>query len=118
MRPENTGFSDTSPPVQPATAASDFYAGMQVHKTKKDACCLFGSGCSRHLPYSIRHAYIAMRLMEGVSIYQLSSNVGTSIEMIENYYGHLRNRDPNVVSEITETSFTDKPSSKFHFLYE
>ena len=43
------------------------------------------------MPYSIRHTYITMRLMEGVSIYQLSSNVGTSIEMIENYYGHLRN---------------------------
>ena len=59
-----------------------------------------------------------MRLMEGVSIYQLSSNVGTSIEMIENYYGHLRNRDLNVVSEITKISFTDKPSSKIDFLYE
>ena len=53
-----------------------------------------------------------------LSIYQLSSNVGTSIEMIENYYGHLRNRDLNVVSEITQTSFTDKPSSKIDFLYE
>ena len=58
-----------------------------------------------------------MRLMEGVSIYQLSSNVGTSIEMIENYYGHLRNRDPNVVSEITKTSFTDNPSSKVVYFY-
>ena len=57
-------------------------------------------------------------LMEGVSIYQLSSNVGTSIEMIENYYGDLRNRAPNVVSEITKTSFTDKLSSKIDFLHE
>ena len=56
--------------------------------------------------------------MEGVSIYQLSSNVGTSIEMIENYYGHLRNRDLNVVSEITQTLFTDKPSSKIDFLFD
>ena len=59
-----------------------------------------------------------MRLMEAVSICQLSSNVGTSIEMIENYYGHLRIRDPNVASEITKTLFTDKPSSKIDFLYE
>ena len=56
--------------------------------------------------------------MEGVSIYQLSSNLGTSIEMFENCYGHLRNRDPNVVSEITNTSFTDKPSSKINFLFD
>ena len=59
-----------------------------------------------------------MRLVGGVSIDQLPSNDSTSIEMIENCYGHLRNRDPNVVSEITKTSFTDKPSSKIDFLYE
>ena len=41
-----------------------------------------------------------------------------SIEMIENYYGHLRNRDSNVVSEINKISFTDKPSSKIDFLHE
>ena len=69
-------------------------------------------------PYSIRHTYITMRLMEGVCIDQLSSNVGTSIEMIENCNGHLLNRDPSVVSEITKTSFTDKPSSKIDFLFE
>ena len=74
--------------------------------------------CKRRSPYSIRHTYITMRLMEGVSIYQLPPNVSTSIEMIENYYGHLQNRDPNVVSEITKTSFTDKSSSKIDFLYE
>ena len=85
---------------------------------KKDARRLVGPGCSIRLLFSIRHTYITMRLTEGVSIYQLASNVGTSIEMIENYYGHLRNRDPNVVSEITKTSFTDKPSSKIDFLYE
>ena len=59
-----------------------------------------------------------MRLIEDVSSCQMSSNVGTSIEIIENYYDHFRNRDPNVVSEITKTSFTDKPSSKIDFLYE
>ena len=64
---------------------------------KNDARRLVGSRDSTRLPHLIRHTYITMRLMDGVSIYQLSSNVGTSIEMIENYYGHLRNRDPNVV---------------------
>ena len=59
-----------------------------------------------------------MRLIEDVSIYQLSSNVGASIEMIENYCGHPRNRDPNMVSEITKTLFTYHPSSKIDYLYE
>ena len=72
----------------------------------------------RRTPYSLRHTYITMRLMEGVNIYQLSSNVGTSVEMIEQYYGHLRNRDPNVVSEITKHSFSKDQKSKIDFLFE
>lgn len=71
---------------------------------------------NRRTPYSIRHTYITMRLMEGVNVYQLASNAGTSIEMIENYYGHLRNRDPNVVSEITKNAFANSQSSKLDFL--
>lgn len=70
----------------------------------------------RRTPYSIRHTYITMRLMEGVNVYQLASNAGTSIEMIENYYGHLRNRDPNVVSEITKNVFANSQSSKLDFM--
>ncbi|MEX0504160.1 tyrosine-type recombinase/integrase [Alphaproteobacteria bacterium LSUCC0719] len=72
----------------------------------------------RRTPYSLRHTYITMRLMEGVNVYQLSSNVGTSVEMIEQYYGHLRNRDPNVVSEITKNSFSKDQKSKIDFLFE
>ena len=71
---------------------------------------------NRRTPYSIRHTYITMRLMEGVNVYQLASNAGTSIEMIENYYGHLRNRDPNVVSEITKNAFANSQSSKLDFM--
>ena len=71
----------------------------------------------KRTPYSLRHTYITMRLMEGVNIYQLSSNVGTSIDMIELYYGHLRNRDPNVVSEVTKNSFTKDQPSKIDFLF-
>ena len=71
----------------------------------------------RRSPYSLRHTYITMRLMEGVNIYQLSSNVGTSVEMIENYYGHLLNRDPKVVSEVTKNTFTkDQQPSSIDFL--
>ena len=73
---------------------------------------------NRRTPYSIRHTYITMRLMEGVNVYQLSSNVGTSVEMIESYYGHLRNRDPKVVSEVTKNSFTKDQKSKIDFLSE
>jgi len=77
---------------------------------------LYDSEGKRRSPYSLRHTYITMRLMEGVNIYQLSSNVGTSVEMIENYYGHLRNRDPKVVSEVTKNSFNQDQPSKIDFL--
>ena len=82
----------------------------------KDVGLLYDHKGNRRTPYSIRHTYITMRLMEGVNVYQLSSNVGTSIEMIENYYGHLRNRDPNVVSEITKNTFDNTQSSKIGFI--
>jgi integrase len=43
--------------------------------------------------YSLRHTYITFRLREGVDIYQLASNCGTSVEMIEKYYSHARPDD-------------------------
>jgi integrase len=77
----------------------------------------FDNEGKKRSPYSLRHTYITMRLMEGVNVYQLSSNVGTSVEMIENYYGHLLNRDPNVVSEVTKNTFTkDQKPSTIDFL--
>jgi integrase len=66
---------------------------------------------NRRVPYSLRHTYVTMRLREGVNIYQLSNNIGSSVEMIESFYGKKRNKDPKNVSEITKTSF-DPTTSK------
>ncbi|HZZ33394.1 MAG TPA: hypothetical protein VFE10_15540 [Phenylobacterium sp.] len=45
----------------------------------------------RRTAYSLRHAYICMRLMEGADIYQVAKNCRTSFEMIETYYAsHLK----------------------------
>lgn len=41
---------------------------------------------SRRTTYSLRHAYICMRLMEGAYIYQIAKICRTSVEMIEKYY--------------------------------
>jgi hypothetical protein len=35
---------------------------------------------------------------------QLASNTGTSVEMIEDFYGKKKVRDPRNVTEITKTS--------------
>jgi integrase len=42
-------------------------------------------------PYSLRHTYICLRLMEGADIYQIAKNCRTSVEMIEKYYAtHIK----------------------------
>jgi hypothetical protein len=41
--------------------------------------------------YSLRHAYICLRLLEGADIYQIAKNCRTSVEVIEKYYAaHLK----------------------------
>lgn len=50
--------------------------------------------------YSLRHTYATFRLMNGVDVYVLSKNLGTSIKMIEQHYGHTTNR--GFASELTK----------------
>ena len=40
-----------------------------------------------------------MRISDGVSVSQLAANMGTSVEMIENFYGKKRKRDPAMTTE-------------------
>jgi integrase len=40
--------------------------------------------------YSCRHFYATCRVEEGVDIYLLSKQMGTSVQMIERHYGHLK----------------------------
>ena len=64
---------------------------------------------NKRVPYSLRHTYVTMRLRKGVNIYQLSNNIGSSVEMIENFYGKKRNKDPLNVSELTKSSTNKNP---------
>lgn len=43
-----------------------------------------------------------MRISEGVSVFQLAANMGTSVGMIENIYGKKRMRDPKLAIEVTK----------------
>ena len=63
---------------------------------------LYDSDGKRRVPYSLRHTYATMRISEGVSVYQLAANMGTSVEMIENFYGRKRMRDPKMATEVTK----------------
>ena len=76
----------------------------------KESGLLWDKDGNKRVPYSLRHTYVTMRLSEGVNIYQLSNNIGSSVEMIESFYGKKRVKDPQNVSEITKTSFNPTTS--------
>ena len=50
--------------------------------------------------YSLRHTYATLRIINGVAHYFIASNMGTSVEMLMNFYGHLVNE--SVADEITK----------------
>jgi hypothetical protein len=55
---------------------------------------LFASDGKKRVPYSLRHTYATMRISEGVSVFQLAANMGTSVEILEDFHGKKRMRDP------------------------
>ena len=52
-----------------------------------------------------------MRLTEGVGVYPLATNMGTSVKMIEDFYGKKRVRDPKMATELTK--LREAPTSRF-----
>lgn len=50
---------------------------------------LHSASGARRSTYCFRHTYATFRLMEGVDIYFLAKQMGTSVQMIENHYGHI-----------------------------
>jgi integrase len=60
----------------------------------------YDSHGQRRTIYSLRHTYATFRLKEGVNHYALGQNMGTSVKMLEQFYGHVRNRE--VAGELTK----------------
>jgi integrase len=79
-----------------------FKGGFQM--VPKEAGVLFASEGKKRVPYSLRHTYATMRLAEGVSVFQLAANMGTSVEMLEDFYGKKRMRDPKTATEVTKNT--------------
>jgi integrase len=50
---------------------------------------LMSASGSRRSTYCFRHTYATFRLMEGIDVYFLAKQMGTSVKMIEDYYGHI-----------------------------
>ena len=87
--------------------------GKPIHSFKKGFGTLIeegGVGVDRNdakrTIYSLRHTYATFRLQEGVNHYVLARNMGTSVKMLENFYGHTSNRA--MASELTKS----KPRAK------
>ena len=51
---------------------------------------LKGSDNKNRTLYSLRHSYATMRLEDGAEVYNVAKNIGTSVKMIEQHYGHLQ----------------------------
>ncbi|MBI1216742.1 MAG: tyrosine-type recombinase/integrase [Alphaproteobacteria bacterium] len=47
------------------------------------------SSGSQRSTYCFRHTYATFRLTEGVDVYFLAKQMGTSVKMIEDHYGHV-----------------------------
>tara|TARA_R110002096_G_scaffold316926_2_gene511371 strand:+ start:733 stop:1959 length:1227 start_codon:yes stop_codon:yes gene_type:complete len=62
--------------------------------------------------YSIRHTYATFRIEEGVGVYPLAQNMGTSVEMIERYYGKATTTSPKIAKELTQGGFSKKGKTK------
>jgi integrase len=70
------------------TQAATLYK-MVVATLLKESELLFSSSGSRRSTYCFRHTYATFRLTEGVDVYFLSKQMGTSVKMIEEHYGHI-----------------------------
>jgi integrase len=68
--------------------AGNLYRSL-IEMLLKDSGLLFSSSGSRRSTYCFRHTYATFRLSEGVDVYFLSKQMGTSVKMIEDHYGHV-----------------------------
>jgi len=69
-------------------SASTLYTKM-ITGLLKESNLMLGSSGTRRSAYCLRHTYATFRLMEGIDVYFLAKQMGTSVQMIENHYGHI-----------------------------
>lgn len=69
-------------------AARTLYYGS-VEKILKESGLQKSSSGSARSTYCFRHTYATFRLTEGVDVYFLATQMGTSVSMIEKHYGHI-----------------------------
>lgn len=68
----------------------------------KDAGVAFTSDGQKRVIYSLRHTYAVFRLTAKTPLFQLAANMGTSVKMIQEFYGHHQPDDPTYISSVTQ----------------
>lgn len=63
--------------------------GQSITNLLEETGLLHSASGSRRSAYCFRHTYATFRLMEGIDVYFLAKQMGTSVKMIEDYYGHI-----------------------------
>jgi integrase len=82
----------------------DFREGF--NSLLKAANAELDSDKKKHSIYCLRHFYITEKLRDGIPIYEIASNCGTSVSMIEKYYSDARSLD--FVDRLTKSRFPKK----------
>lgn len=83
-----TGINDHVFSLHNGKPSQDLYDNL-IGKLLKESGLLISSSGSRRSTYCFRHTYATFRLMEGIDVYFLAKQMGTSVKMIEDYYGHI-----------------------------
>ena len=68
--------------------AVSLYASL-VKNLLEDTGLLIGPEGTTRSTYCFRHTYATLRLSEGIDVYILAEQMGTSVQMIEQHYGHI-----------------------------
>lgn len=69
-------------------SARTLYYGV-IERMLLESKLMLSSTGKRRSAYCFRHTYATFRLTEGVDVYFLSKQMGTSVKMIEDHYGHI-----------------------------
>jgi integrase len=72
---------------RPASKAG--YLSLDNWRTREWYDALDGAGIARRGPYHLRHTFASEALAAGISIFELSRLMGTSVKEIDRTYGHL-----------------------------
>lgn len=83
-----TGPDDAVFTTEKGEPASTLYESLIETLLEKSELRVSASGKLRST-YCFRHTYATFRLTEGVDVYFLAKQMGTSVKMIEDHYGHI-----------------------------